>query len=235
MSKYVFGGKGFKTKAEVIQYTRDILYSQPLTQYLTGSRLKFIDDILKNHENYKRKVGNGSYEIGVQCCEVNPANRHFYILREDGTTTDFSFHKAINPVSKESRIKEALRQAVRLQVVMFKNNYFRDNADKTGSVRCLETGLKIKRDSSNVDHFPLQFDEIVYNWFVTNRLTLEDIELEDRDDDSMLELLKDKKLESSFSKYHLKVATYRIVLDKVNQQRPRAKNMSLKQLRKESI
>ncbi len=230
MSKYEYGGVKFKTKAEIISYVRKILHSQPLDKYLTGKKLDVVDAILKNHDNYEQKVGCGKYKIGVQQCEINPRNLHFYIKREDGTTTDFSYYKAISPVGKESRVKEALRHIVREDTMWYKINYFRQNADRLGKVKCAETGLKIDKKSSNVDHYPVQFDEIVYDWFIINRLSLKDIELKDDGDNTLIEELVDEEMADAFRRYHKEVATYRVVLDKVNQQRPRAKNVSLKNL-----
>lgn len=73
--------------------------------------------------------------------------------------------------------------------------------------------------SSHLDHYPKQFDQIVHEWCSENNLVLEDIKLEDSKDNSCVNILADKDLEKNFFDYHLRVAEYRVVLNKVNLQR----------------
>jgi hypothetical protein len=182
-----------------------------------------VDGVLRLHTSYQQKVGKGKYEIYTQQCTVNPRNRNFMVRREDGRTTDFSFYKALSPDNKASDVKAALRYSVQDQCIEYKDNYFSENASAKGHVICSETGLKVTKKSSHLDHYPLQFDEIVSNWFKLYKLKLSDIVLEASCDNKRQNELADAKLSESFKTYHEEVAEYRVVLAAVNLQRKKAK------------
>lgn len=224
MATYTKGGMTFKSKEKLVNYIRFVLNNQDLDKFLEGKWLAVVDDVLKGHQDYKQKVGEGSYQIGVTTCPVNPKNRHFYILREDGTDTDFSFYKALTAPSHASEVKKALRDLVRDQTVAYKEDYFKKNAVGKYCI-CPETGLKITIKSSHLDHYPVQFDELVADWLKSNKLKIKDVLLEPSKDNDVMNYLVDKSLEKSFYDYHLKVAEYRVVLSQVNMQREKAKGL----------
>ena len=219
MSKHQYGGMCFKTKEKLENYIKFILRNQSVGTFLEGKYLDVMMDVLKNHENYESKAGKGSYKIGVRVCPINPRNRQFFILREDGTDTDFSYLKAIRPNSKATKVKKALRGLVSQQALDYKTKYFEDNADSRGYCVCPSTGLKIKYTNSHLDHYPTQFDQIVNDWCGLQGITLESIDLLPTEDNDTFAKLVDSGLTESFYNYHLDVAEYRVVLDKVNMQR----------------
>lgn len=223
MAKIKAGGKVFQTKKKLQNYCRYVLNNQNHYKTLEGEWFLVMDDVLRMHECYKEKVGEGSYKIQVRPCMINPRNNQFFILREDGSDTDFSMYKCLKPESNSTKIKRSLREVVKSQVVMYKNKHFLNNSDNSGYVKCPVTKLKISKKSSHLDHYPLQFDEIVNLWLEDNNLTLSDIKLEVTTDNHTAAELKDCALTKSFFKFHKKVAKYRVVLDKVNLQRGRAK------------
>lgn len=227
MNLYI-AGKTFKSKATLINYLKFVLNNQPVHTNLSGEWFNVVDGVLRLHESYKEKVGVGGYELFVQQCVVNPRNRNFMIRREDGSTTDFSYYKALTPDNKASEIKRALRHLVQDQSINFKNDYFENYADSKGRVLCASTGLKVTKKSSHVDHYPLQFDEIVSSWFKLNNLKLDDVCLVPSFDNQRQPLLSDEQLIQSFYTYHSEVASYRVVLAAVNLQRKRAKVDKLK-------
>lgn len=218
------GGKEFKTKASLTNYCKYVLNNATLNTVLHGEWGAVLRDVLSMHESFEEKTDGQSFEIGVRQCFINPRNRQFFILREDGSDTDFSFYKAISTPKKPSYIKATLRAAVKDQTVSFKEDYFAKNADSKGYVRCADTNLKIKQKDAHVDHFPLQFDEIVKEWVDIIGKKSEDIVLlrPERDNKTVWEM-EDKELLNSFVEFHKTVATYRVVLNKVNQQRKKAK------------
>lgn len=216
-------GKTFKSKSTLTNYVKYVLNNQEVGTSLEGEWFNVVDGVLRLHQNYKQKVGDGEYEIYVQQCTVNPRNRNFMVRREDGSSTDFSFYKALSPDNKASDVKAALRYAVQDQCIEYKDSYFLENASARGHVLCQETGLKVTKRTSHLDHYPLQFDEIVSKWFKLNKLTLSDIILKDSWDNRRQNELADSRLVESFKTYHEEVAQYRIVLAAVNLQRKKAK------------
>jgi hypothetical protein len=224
MAAISMGGMTFQSKEKLINYIRFVLNNQELHEPLEGKWFNVINDVLKGHYNYKAKVGTGSYQISVTQCPVNPNNRHFYVIRQDGSSTDFSFYKALAKRSHASEVKKALRDAVVDQSISYKKNYFKDNAVGNYCI-CPVTGLKITVKSSHLDHYPLQFDEIVSDWLKLNNLKIADIEVKPSYDNKILSEIKDEDLIKNFYDYHLQVAKYRVVLSQVNLQRKKAKGL----------
>lgn len=221
------GGKIFKTKTTLQAYCKYVLNNAGVNTLLQGEWASVLDDVLKMHLCYEGKTKGQNYSIGVRVCNINPRNRQFYILRADGSDTDFSYIKAISESkTKLSRIKEALRDSIGYQTIAYKKNYFTENADSKGFVICEETNLKVKMKDSHIDHYPKQFDEILQEWADKYSVVSEDVSLTPPGDNGTVWIMDDESLLQSFKDYHAETATYRIVLNKVNLQRKKAKRAS---------
>lgn len=216
-------GKKFKTKTTLTAYCKYVLNNAKLNSLLEGEWFDVIDGVLRMHESYTDKVKGQVYSIGVRKCMINGRNRQFYILRADGSNTDFSYLKAMTAKNKKGHIKETLRAAINDQTVEWKDNYFLENADSRGYVICPETDLKIKKKDSHIDHYPKQFDEIIKDWVELNDVKSEEIVLISNGDNTTAWSMEDQDLLETFIEYHKEHATYRIVLNKVNLQRERSK------------
>lgn len=218
------GGKNFKTKSSLQAYCKYVLNNACPNSALDGEWADVLSDVVKMHERFHEKVLGQQFTVGVRPCSINPINNQFYIIREDGSDTDFSYYKAISGhTSKESRIKACLREIVKDQSVRYKDNFFAENQDSKGYIVCAETGLKIKKKDSHIDHYPKQFDEIVEDWVKMMNISSEDIVLVPSGDNGTAWKMSDSCLVSSFEEFHHVTAEYRIVLNKVNQQRKKAK------------
>ena len=219
------GGKNFKNKTTLTNQCKYILNTAKLDTLLEGSWLELMKDVVRMHESADEKIGDGDFSVGVRVCPINPRRRRqFYILRENGTDTDFSYYKAIaGSTSKDSHIKRTLRDAVKQQTIDFKNAYFKEHQDSAGYVRCEETGLKIKKREAHLDHYPKQFDEIVKDWVNKYNVKAEEVELINPGDNTTVWEMADKDLLNKFIEMHKEVAQYRVVLGKVNLQRSPAK------------
>lgn len=215
------GGKNFQTKLKLRNFCGYILNNAPMNEPLYGDWLAVMDDVLRNHPCYEQIAMGQTYKIMTRRCPINPRNRQFYIEREDGSDTDFSYYKAIKgSQSKISLIKQALRQSVMDQVKEYKTEYFRQHQDHLGYVVCEETGLKIKMKNSHVDHIGKKFEQIVKDFFDMKGISSEDITLHRGGDNTTCWRFDDMKLYNEFIEYHEKEAKYRVVLDKVNLQKP---------------
>lgn len=218
------GGKNFKAKTTLQAYCKYVLNNAKLNTLLEGEWEAVLIDVLKMHACYDGKTKGQSYKIGVRTCNINPRNRQFFILREDGSDTDFSYYKAISESKTNmARIKEILRASIKDQTVAYKMEYFIKNEDSRGFVLCEETGLKLKMKDSHIDHYPKQFDEIVQEWADKYNVVSEDVKLIPPGDNATVWGMADNKLLLSFQEYHLSQARYRIVLNKVNLQRKKSK------------
>jgi len=217
------GGKTFKSKASLTRYCQYVLHNARLGCYLKGEWEQVMRDVFKMHHHYDSKTKGMSYKIGVRDGMFTSKDREFFIKRSDGTTTDFSYRKAINQRKNLAYVKAALREAVNDQVYNYKMHYFERYADRNGYVVCAETNLKCTIRESHIDHYPIQFDEILQKWADENGVKSEEVELISNGDNSTTWRIKDQKLVDSFVEMHKEMARYRIVLNKVNTQRKRAK------------
>lgn len=219
------GSKEFKTKKALKEYVQAQMYKVKKGEPLKGIHLKVVDYIFRQHENYEEKIKDMDYTISVRTSSgMNKQYREHYIIREDGTETDFSYVKAIaGKTCKISDIKRALRAVILPQQFAAKNNYFEKHQDSQGYVVCPVTNLKVKKKETHTDHFPVKFEKIVADWFADRSLNSESFVLLDGGDNSVNMLVEDKVLEEDFCKYHETHAQYRIVLAKVNLQAARGK------------
>lgn len=225
MAKIEVGGKVFTSKSKLTNYCKYVLNSG--VDLLEGDYLEVLKGVLELHEDYDSKVGKGDFKIGIRSCPVNPRNKQFYILRADGTDTDFSYVKCINKPSKDTQMKKALRNLVIDQVREYKDEYFKKNKDSKGYVICPVTKLKINKKSSHLDHYELQFNEIVKLWLEKENIDIKNITLVKSEVIDYDMIIEEEEIKESFYKFHKEHASYRVVLDKVNLQRSPSKNYKI--------
>lgn len=220
--KYFAGGKGFKTKKSLQEYCKEILNSYEYGT-LEGEDFEVINDVFKMHPRYEQKINGCSYEIRVQTSEVNTFQNQFMVHRDDGVVLDFSYYKAISGYSYETKVKETLRSVIVCQQRSFRKNFISKNKDCRGYIVCEETGLKMKPKEAHVDHYPLQFEEIVEKWFLERGLTLNTFKIFPEEGKGVDWQFEKPEQAEDFYEFHKNLAKYRMVLYKVNVQRERAK------------
>jgi len=218
------GGMEFKTKQTLKNYCKFVLNNAKLNSELYGEWFEVINDVLKMHDCYDEKTQGGGYKIGVRTCLINPRNRQFYVLRADGSVTDFSYVKAISSQSKEGKIKDIFRAAINDQTIDYKDTYFNEFGDSKGYVICPETNLKVRKKDSHIDHYPKQFNEIVKDFIDIHNISSESLVIHHPGDNATVWIMEDQELLNKFVEYHHEVAEYRIVLNKVNLQRKKSKS-----------
>lgn len=218
--KYFAGGKGFHTKKDLVEFCKVILNTN--MGELKGDDLEVIKDVLKMHPRYEDKVGDKGYTILVDVCPVNPRNNIFQVLFDDKTMIDFSYHKAIKGYSPETKLKETLRASIRGFHERYRENYIIEKS-RDGYLTCEETGLKIRPKEMHLDHYPLQFEELVANWMKANNLKMSDIKINPPEGYGFTWVFEDSGLLDSFVKYHNSNVKYRGVKNTINLQRPKSK------------
>jgi hypothetical protein len=221
MSKatYEVGGELFENKSAIYDRCKYILNNS--WGKLTGQDSTFMDAVFRMHPRYEDKRGSGDYSIHVVSSVSNSRQKMFLVHQADGSIVDFSYVKVVNPISQETRIKKTLRHSVAGQVRSVRSKLIRDNRDGNGYIRCEVTGLKIKPKDMHLDHYPLQFEEIVDMWFKRDNLTISSFKIKPPKGVSTCWILP-PDVAASFIKFHLEIAEYRMVLDKVNLQRSKS-------------
>jgi hypothetical protein len=149
----IIGDVHFPRKGDAQQACRDVLY-----RYLPGSVIDdpsdeaFLHDLLDLHQDAtgKRGVGIDHFEVRLTKEFRRPG---FFIVRIDGTVTDFSFLICLTPATHRKRVLTAMRRAVKDQVVAFK----REALAEDGTAVCAVTGAVVTAADIHVDHHDPDF------------------------------------------------------------------------------
>lgn len=113
--------------------------------------------VAARHPRAEQKFGSGMVRVVIGLGDRG--GRCFYLHREDGSTTDFSFYKAIDNPNRRREVMVACRRAVQQQV-----DEFRDTQFDAGVPICPLSGWPLAREDSHVHHARHNFDALVEDW-----------------------------------------------------------------------
>ncbi len=202
----VVGDREFRTKEKLTEYVQSILHGYELGDDLDKHDFDFIYTLLVDgHHDPERKIGCGVADIFVKSTGYGygKSGRGFFIRRQDGSEVDFSYKKCITPVGPLHNFKVACRNAARPDILKFKEDYFRDNADEYGLVTCPLTQQKVPKNECDVHHEPPNtFDKIVLGWISELGINPEDVELSGYEDGSVTKNFVEDYIAQSFRIYH---------------------------------
>jgi hypothetical protein len=146
--------RGWKKKAT--EHCRKILNEAAIGSRLSDCDCEWLKQVLDLHQEASRKIGCGVHYFEVR--KNGYGGRGFWIIRNDGTVTDFSFVKCISPGHAMADFAKACRTAVADDIIAFKNSVF----DGKEHAICPVSGELIFRDSCHIDHAPPStFDVLV--------------------------------------------------------------------------
>ncbi len=206
---YIVNGKLFKTKDELRKYIRNIKDSYLNGQRLNDEHFEFMFDLLQRHEEPQIKIGCGIAYMYVKTNEVYKRNQEFWLVRLDGTHTDFSFEVCIKHSTQLQKFKNACRTAVSPYIMQFKLDFF---ANKSEAICPLTGEVMSLKNNSHVDHtLPNTFDKIVQEFIRQYKINVANVELFTAEDGRVRNEVVDKELEQQFVKFHNEVAKLRIV------------------------
>lgn len=200
----------------------------PSSRISHGDFYELMIDVVTGHYRADELMGDGVDYFFISNCSINPRNRKFNVARVDGSTSDFSYHKALSstPKKNELEVKKAFRMAVDPFVKDFKRRFFEKNKDSRGYVLCEVTGLKIKISGCHTDHkYPYTFDSLFYRYIKDYNIDVNQVKLiEDPADNRPI--LADEDLISSFYSWHEDNARLRCIYWRANLQDKRTKNFN---------
>lgn len=199
----VLGGETYRTKKAVEERCRDILYGRVPIDHA------FLLDLLGRHTNAKQKIGCGVLRFEVRR-EVRFETSCFWLVRVDGSETDWSFKQCITAKSRRTKVLAAMRGAVVDQVISFRKGVF---AAANGKPVCAVTGQALDLRNCHVDHHPLSFLTLAEDWVQHD---WDGIVIEENVDRSVIAKMLDPKQISSWQSYHQKWAELRLVTQAVN-------------------
>lgn len=207
---FVTGEVNLVNKTQTKNKIRDILYKYPYDMELNTEDAEFMTDIIKMHPKADYKIGSGIECFVIRQNYKYPTTRNFWIIRTDGSETDFSYLECISPNTKLAKFKNACRDVVKEYVIDFKcNNLTEDSV-------CPITGELLK-DNVHVDHEPPNtFDVIVNNFIKENNIDVNKVKLESYNDGESGDVFSDAILAAYFYAYHEDNAKLRLVSVKAN-------------------
>lgn len=186
---------------------RALYYSSVLYQPLAGPDHDFCLDLIHRHPDAKRKIGCGIAYFEIRVSPGNHGRRSFWLVRLDGTATDWSYLKCLYPDgSKRSYLLHALRAAVVDQILDFKQRALANGE------HCALTGKPLD-EHCVVDHHKPSFDKLV-NAFVAcmggpGRFHTVPVEPEVRDGRHARRRLVDREVHEAWIAYHREHANLR--------------------------
>lgn len=134
---YIVNGEYFKTKAELKDRVKSILWTYLEGQDLAQDDFEFVLDLLSNHPRSDIKIGAGVLRIFVKQNPVYTHTRSFYLERVDGSQTDFSYIECISPASRRKKFFMACRVLIEPFMMDFKQRFFDEHG---GVATCEFTG-----------------------------------------------------------------------------------------------
>lgn len=215
---FIINDRYFDTKKAVQTYIQGILNRQTMNTDLGDDDLAFISALLERHPRCDEKVGSGIASIQVRMDTEWGKTRQFFIIRTDGTATEFSYLKCLKGEleSKLALFKVAARSAILEQIIEFKERYFKQNQNARGEVLCQATGSAVNRRNSHIDHDPKSFDGLVEEFIQQDGIVVDEVDFIGFDDGEQRKRFADHKLEKRFADFHLSNASLRVVTVNAN-------------------
>lgn len=165
-------GRSWGSQGEAMDYFRAIRDRYPPGSVVTSNADH--DDLLALIKRYDLTVADGPEKegVGVERFETrtNVTNGGrtvgFWVVRIDGTETDFSFIRAVAGAAQSGaeQLFDACRGAVFADIQSARIAYFAANADADGRVRCEVTGLMIRERDGAFDYVGRPFGGVVADW-----------------------------------------------------------------------
>lgn len=187
----------FQTKEAAKKYTSELLARLPLGE-VQNEHVRFLVALLNRHPQAHQKEGAGLLGFEVRKHPIY-GSRGFWIIRRDGTETDFSYRECLSPSTNKASVVAAFRQEVCYQSQQFKETNYRHG------MPCPITGEPLDYDEIDVDHAPPLFSDILKRFLEEQGLRTEDVACREGDGVTIASL-QDRKLASLWHDYHRKHA-----------------------------
>jgi hypothetical protein len=211
------GPHNFATQAQATAFVQAML-----ARYQPGDRVSDDDAIalaglLERHPRYDEKVGVGVDHFEVAA--VMYGAKGFYIVRADGSRTDFSYKRCVsgNEPSHGSRVRAALRRVVNPDIFTAREAFFLANADADGRAPCAITGELITREQGHIDHLPPKTFEVILDAFLcAHELRIDDVRLTPSRDNQWGREIADARLRDAFREFHRRMANLEFIKAEIN-------------------
>jgi hypothetical protein len=216
-SGYTFAGQHFPRKQDVVAAIQAILHHYPYGQPISQAHLQFMMAVLEDHPSADIKIGCGVARMEVRPNMRFPSNRYFWIIRHDGTGTDFSFMQCLKPATHAQKVRSAFREAISDQLANFKRQEFPRHQDATGHITCPILKILVTWEDVHVDHQrPTTLVALVDAFLAAKQLRADDIAVIGSADGMLGNRLQDATLTQEWAAYHRVHAKLRMVSKQAN-------------------
>ena len=162
-------GRSWKTQKDATDHFRAIRDRYPLKTQIDNSAdhsdlVALLERFDSAHTEYDSKIGCGIDYFEVRTnYSSGGATQGFWIIRTDGSESDFSYIWAVKGTPKPAaqEFSDACRQAILSDIRAAKRRFFDVYADSNGRVPCDISGLLISSDEAHVDHAHPTFGTLV--------------------------------------------------------------------------
>lgn len=162
-------GRSWPSRGDAIDFFRTLRDRYPVGGVVTDPSDH--DDLLALLRQYDLSRFDGPSKIGVGVdrfeTRMNVTNGGknvgFWVVRVDGSETDFSFIRAVNEAPKrdEEQLTDACRATVYAELQSARIAYFAAHSDQSGRVRCEVSGEPILEEESGFGYVGRGFSELV--------------------------------------------------------------------------
>lgn len=209
MHPFTIGGFLFRTKKAAQEEIRRRLALYADTEPFRGEDEQFFLDLLEHHPQATIKIGCGVKGFSVA---RNPAypTRCLYLIRTDGSSTDWNWTECLRPTPHHMKVRRALRALLEPQMLAFKQRFF-DGAG--GCVCCPITGALLLFTTAHVDHIPpLTFERLFQDFVQAEHLDLASVQLSTEGKDNVYQdTLADESLAARWLAFHGDRAKLRVI------------------------
>jgi hypothetical protein len=215
----IISGKTFDSRTSAIEYFRSMLNRHAADQVVNQSDSADLAALLLRHPEATEKIG-----VGIDHFEVRVPPQFgglcFWIVRTDGSATDFSFMTCVRGTGKtvSQEFREACRMAIQNDVAKAKQAYFTRNQDASGRVACEVTGRLLTLEEAHADHRePMRFEVIVAAFLASKNCDEPDSAwLSKSKDAQSVTTFVNEALRDDFRTFHKRLARIRWVEKKEN-------------------
>jgi hypothetical protein len=215
-------GKAWETQGAAEQHFRDLRDRYPLNTPIDD--VADHDDLSALLERYDLAILDGASKIGcgIDHFEVRMnympnrgSTKGFWVVRTDGSETDFSFISAVKgePKAQAQEFADACRAAVAADLVKAKKTFFEEYGGATGVVPCEMTDAPITQAEAHLDHAFPTFGQLVVTFRAARGWHAEIPQgvLTRAQDGQTTTTFTDPEVAKAFMDFHHAAATLRIV------------------------
>lgn len=204
MAKIELPTISFNTQAQAKAFFKDMLARYAHGQTVAPEDETHLRGLVERHPEYATKTGCGVAHFEVRRNPPFPT-KGFWIVRTDGTRTDFSYPTCIagKPVAHRQDVFKALRLAIKPDIAAARKSILAQFADEDGRVVCILTGERITPDEAHLDHRPPKaFEALVETFMLREGLGWADVAIKPWGDGDVTTQLADADLVERFRAYH---------------------------------